>query len=535
MYKNSLRKVIIPLALAAAIAIGVLLGQYISQNRTLAQLSALKNIYTPDNKLSAALSLIEKVYIDTLDMDSIAEKLLPELVKELDPHSVYIPQQDMAGANEALDGEFDGIGVVFNMVTDTVTVLNVIPSGPSDKAGVKAGDRIIKINDTVVAGKKIDQNKIVKKLRGKRGTQVNVGIERTGIKGLVPISITRGAIPIKSLDAAFMIKPGVGFIKLSAFSRTSYDEVRMALDKLRSEGMKRLVFDLRGNGGGFLDQAISIANEFLGRDKLIVYTVDRFGKKVHESANGRGSYTDLPVVILIDEGSASSSEILAGALQDNDRGTIIGRRSFGKGLVQQQFPFSDGSALRLTIARYYTPTGRSIQKPYNKGGDAYYEEILTRFNHSEFFRADSIKFADSLKFKTAGGKTVYGGGGIMPDIFVALDTTDMTKYFIEVAGKNLILKFAMNYADKNRKAIEGVKTLAQLEKLLDGDKNLLNSFIAYAAANGVAPNPKQIAISRKILDTNIKATIARNSPMEDNGMYMFLTRIDNTLQQAQKE
>ena len=333
-------------------------------------------------------------------------------------------------------------------------VLNVIPQGPSDKAGVKAGDRIVEIGDSVVAGQKIPQNNVVKMLRGPRGTTVHLGIGRQGISGLVPIDVERGVIPIRSIESAFRIVDGVGYVKLGQFARTTYDEFHKALASLRAEGVTKLIFDLRGNSGGFLDQAIAVANEFLHKDQLIVYTEDRRHEQLREYADGNGSAQDMEVVVLIDEGSASSSEILAGALQDNDRGTIVGRRSFGKGLVQRQIPYSDGSALRLTTARYYTPTGRSIQKPYTIGDDAGYEEdIWNRYKNNEFFSADSIHFADSLKRVTPGGKVVYGGGGIMPDVFIPADTTDVTKYFIEVAGRNILYRYTIEYADRHREAL----------------------------------------------------------------------------------
>ena len=365
MYKNSKRTVLFPLLLAAGVVLGLVLGQYLGRNSTTSQLKGmLSRMALPTNKLTYTLSLIENQYVDSVSMDSLAEHVIPLLVKELDPHSVYIPASEMQALNEPLEGEFDGIGVVFNMATDTVIVLNVIPQGPSDKAGIKAGDRIIEIGDSVVAGRKIPQNNVVKMLRGPRGTTVHLGIGRQGISGLVPIDVERGVIPIRSIESAFRIADGVGYVKLGQFARTTYDEFRRALASLRAEGVTKLIFDLRGNSGGFLDQAIAVANEFLHKGQLIVYTEDRRHEQLREYADGNGSAQDMEVVVLIDEGSASSSEILAGALQDNDRGTIVGRRSFGKGLVQRQIPYSDGSALRLTTARYYTPTGRSIQKPY---------------------------------------------------------------------------------------------------------------------------------------------------------------------------
>ena len=534
MYKNSKRTVLFPLLLAAGVVLGLVLGQYLGRNSTTSQFKGmLSRMALPTNKLTYTLSLIENQYVDSVSMDSLAEHVIPLLVKELDPHSVYIPASEMQALNEPLEGEFDGIGVVFNMATDTVIVLNVIPQGPSDKAGIKAGDRIIEIGDSVVAGRKIPQNNVVKMLRGPRGTTVHLGIGRQGISGLVPIDVERGVIPIRSIESAFRIADGVGYVKLGQFARTTYDEFRRALASLRAEGVTKLIFDLRGNSGGFLDQAIAVANEFLHKGQLIVYTEDRRHEQLREYADGNGSAQDMEVVVLIDEGSASSSEILAGALQDNDRGTIVGRRSFGKGLVQRQIPYSDGSALRLTTARYYTPTGRSIQKPYTIGDDESYEEdIWNRYKNNEFFSADSIHFADSLKRTTPGGKVVYGGGGIMPDVFIPADTTDVTKYFIEVSGRNILYRYTIEYADRHREALNAVQTIGDLQALLDSDKTLVDDFVRYAARKGVAPRYGDIARSRRLIEAQLRAYIGRNTKLEDNGFYANIYPVDNVIVRA---
>lgn len=534
MYKNSKHTVLFPLLLAAGVVLGLVLGQYLGRNSTTSQLKGmLSRMALPANKLTYTLSLIENQYVDSVSMDSLSEHVIPLLVKELDPHSVYIPASEMQALNEPLEGEFDGIGVVFNMATDTVIVLNVIPQGPSDKAGIKAGDRIIEIGDSVVAGRKIPQNNVVKMLRGPRGTTVHLGIGRQGIAGLVPIDVERGVIPIRSIESAFRIADGVGYVKLGQFARTTYDEFHKALASLRAEGVTKLVFDLRGNSGGFLDQAISVANEFLHKGQLIVYTEDRRHEQLREYADGNGSAQDMEVVVLIDEGSASSSEILAGALQDNDRGTIVGRRSFGKGLVQRQIPYSDGSALRLTTARYYTPTGRSIQKPYTIGDDESYEEdIWNRYKNNEFFSADSIHFADSLKRTTPGGKVVYGGGGIMPDVFIPADTTDVTKYFIEVSGRNILYRYTIEYADRHREALNAVKTIDELQALLDSDKTLVDDFVRYAARKGVAPRYGDIARSHRLIEAQLRAYIGRNTTLEDNGFYANIYPVDNVIVRA---
>jgi len=510
---------------------GMYSGKQLANNQVRVYLGNSHN-----DKLSRVLSMIENDYVDSISRDSLAELAIPAILHKLDPHSVYLPPKQFEEADEPLKGEFDGIGVVFNMATDTVIVLNVIPSGPSRKAGVQGGDRIIKVNDTLIAGQKMSQTAVMKRLRGPRGTQVKLSIERKGIEGLVDIVVTRDAIPLHSVEASLMLTKEVGFIKLSQFARTSYTEIKKALASLRSQGMKSLIFDLRSNSGGFLDQAILIANEFLPAGSLIVYTEDRNGKQLRQYSDGRGSSTDLKMVVLIDEASASSSEILAGALQDNDRGTIIGRRSFGKGLVQSQTPFEDGSALRLTVARYYTPTGRSIQKPYTAGeGESYEHDLIDRFKRNEFFSADSIHFADSLRYTTPKGKVVYGGGGIMPDIFVPLDTLNVTKYYSEVNGRNILYRYTIEYADRHRKALEGTKSIAELKVLLDGDKQMFNNFVHYAAQQGVKPNWKEINRSRDIMEAQLRAYISRNSDLEDNAFYYFICPIDKTVLRAIEE
>ena len=368
MYKNSKHAILFPLILAVGIILGTLLGQFVGRNRAESQLKQLisRTGLMTRNKIMQTCMLVEHQYVDSISMDSLSELVIPLMMKELDPHSVYIPAREMQAMNEPLEAQFDGIGVVFNAATDTVIVLNVVPNGPSAKAGIVAGDRIIEVNDTVVAGVKMPQNDIVKRLRGPRGSEVKLSLKRHGLEELVDVVVVRDAIPINSIESSFMITSDIGYVRLSQFARTSYIELLKSLIKLRKEGLKKLIFDLRGNSGGFMDQAIMIANDFLPEGKLIVYTEDRQKEQIKQYSNGQGTSTDLKLIILIDESSASSSEILAGAVQDNDRGVIVGRRSFGKGLVQNQLPYSDGSALRLTTARYFTPTGRSIQKPYER-------------------------------------------------------------------------------------------------------------------------------------------------------------------------
>ncbi|MBP3533235.1 MAG: S41 family peptidase [Alistipes sp.] len=521
------------LVVAAIFLVGWLVGRSYGRRITDEQIvRVVGGLSSGGGKVTRVLSLIENSYVDSIPSDSIAEVAIPAILEVLDPHSVYIPAREFEQTEEPLQGEFDGIGVVFNMATDTVIVLNVVPSGPSQKAGVQGGDRIIRVNDTLIAGQKMSTTEVMKRLRGKRGTQVSLSLERKGIAEPVEVVVTRDAIPLHSVEAAVMLTENTGFVKLSQFSRTSYAEVTSAVERLRKEGMTDLVLDLRGNSGGFLDQAILIANEFLPKGSLIVYTEDRHHRRVHQFSDGRGKSTDLALAVLIDEGSASSSEILAGALQDNDRGTIIGRRSFGKGLMQSQVPFPDGSALRLTVARYYTPTGRSIQKPYSAGNDDYEMDIINRFNHNEFFSADSIRFADSLRFTTPKGKTVYGGGGIMPDVFMPLDTTNVTKYYLEVSGRNILYRYTIDYADSHRAELGAAKTTADLRRMFDRDRGMFDRFVEYAASQGVKPVRRDIERSREIMEAQLKAFVARNSDLDNSAFYYFIYPIDNTLRRA---
>ena len=535
MYKNSKHAILFPLILAVGIILGTLLGQFVGRNRAESQLKQLisRTGLMTRNKIMQTCMLVEHQYVDSISMDSLSELVIPLMMKELDPHSVYIPAREMQAMNEPLEAQFDGIGVVFNAATDTVIVLNVVPNGPSAKAGIVAGDRIIEVNDTVVAGVKMPQNDIVKRLRGPRGSEVKLSLKRHGLEELVDVVVVRDAIPINSIESSFMITSDIGYVRLSQFARTSYIELLKSLIKLRKEGLKKLIFDLRGNSGGFMDQAIMIANDFLPEGKLIVYTEDRQKEQIKQYSNGQGTSTDLKLIILIDESSASSSEILAGAVQDNDRGVIVGRRSFGKGLVQNQLPYSDGSALRLTTARYFTPTGRSIQKPYEKGhGEDYELDMVNRYNNNEFFSADSIHFSDSLKFTTPKGRTVDGGGGIMPDYFIPLDTTDMTRYFMQVSGRNIIYRYTLDYADKHREALNKVETLADLTALLDADKGMFEDFIRYAERQGVRPVRREIERSRKIITSQLRAYIGRNTALEDDGFYYNIFPIDDEVQRS---
>lgn len=543
---------------AVTVWIGISIGRGVEQRRTRAfidqvsgrvqsyeaaagdyarEVAALERLVDGRDKLMQTVAAIRGNYVDPIDLDTIYEKAIPALLAELDPHSEYIPAKMFDRVNESLEGEFDGIGIVFNAMTDTITVLSVIPQGPSDEAGVRAGDRVIRIDGRNVAGQKIPQDSMVRMMRGKRGTKVKLSVQRARIDDLVEIEVTRDAIELHSVETAFMLdsEAKIGFIRLSQFSRTSYSEIRNALDKLAAEGMRGVIIDLRGNGGGFLDQVIPMVNEFLPADKLIVYTVDRHGRRIEEHSTGRGSYQALELAILVDETSASSSEILAGAIQDNDRGLVIGRRTFGKGLVQAQIPFDDGSAMRLTVARYYTPTGRSIQKPYTSGDEmSYHLDIINRYNHSEFFSADSIHFDDTMKFTTPAGRTVYGGGGIMPDIFIPLDTLGMSDYYHKAWNTNVLYRYTMDFTDRHRAKMNSIKTLDELDALLDSE-NLMAEFVKYAEQNGVARDDEGLELSREIIEAQIRAYIGRNALTDESGFYYNIYAIDDAMQRAVEE
>ncbi len=480
------------------------------------------------DKLSAVLRVLKNSYVDTLNMDTLSEKFIPKVLEELDPHSVYIPKQEFTKVSEQIDGEFDGIGITFNMLTDTVVVMSVIPGGPSAQAGLMQGDKIVSINGENVAGVNADQEGMVDKLRGKRGTTVELGIERPHLDQPLKITVTRGVIPITSVDCAFRLEGDIAYIKLSQFSKNAHSEFLKAWLKLSEESaapIKHLIFDLRGNMGGRLDQAIYIANEFFGEEKLIVYTEGAHFKKAEQFSNGRGRLKDVNVKLLINEHSASASEIVAGALQDNDRCTIIGRRSFGKGLVQQQMPFRDGSALRITVARYYTPLGRSIQKPYDKGVEEYNKELYNRFMHSEMLSADSIHFDDTTKYITAKGKVLYGGGGIMPDIFVPADTLSGVSTKL-IYYTNALLRFSVKYSAQYRDQLNELKTFEQLDKYFDKNDGIIEQkfweFVAKTIPQ-IKPTAKEKRDNREFLKYELRAIIGRTTPLDENA-FMYLYR-----------
>ena len=497
----------------------------------------MEKILSGSDKLMQTIATIRNNYVDPIELDTLYEKAIPAILSELDPHSEYIPAKMFDSINESLEGEFDGIGIVFNAMTDTITVLSVIPQGPSDKAGVRPGDRVMRIDNREVAGKGIKQDSMVKMMRGPRGSKVKLSVKRASLDELVDITITRAAIEVHSVTAAFMLDrdAGIGYIRLSQFSRTSYSEICNALERLKNEGMKSIIVDLRGNGGGFLDQVVKILNEFLDRGKLLVYTEDRHGRRINEFSDGTGRYTDTNIAVLVDELSASSSEILAGAIQDNDRGLVIGRRTFGKGLVQAQLPFSDGSAVRLTVARYYTPSGRSIQRPYTNGDEMSYRmDLVNRINHHELFSKDSIRFDENMKFKTTAGRTVYGGGGIMPDIFIPVDTTKVSDFYNEVWDKNILYRYTLEFADNNRSKLDGVKSIKELDKVF-AESELMTEFLKYAERGGVTPTKEDLRKSKEVIMTQIRAYIGRNALSDESGYYYNIYPIDDVMQRAVKE
>ncbi len=482
------------------------------------------------DKLMLILSQVDMHYVDSIDSDAITEESIPLILQKLDPHSVYLGPKDLQSSEEQLVGNFDGIGVHFNVPNDTAIVINVVPGGPSERSGIMSGDRIVKVDDIVVAGVNLHQDSLVTKLRGKSGTVVNLGIKRFGVNELLSFQIKRGKIPVKSVDVAYMLNDTLGYVKLSRFSRTSHSEFMESVNLLREKGMNSLLFDLRGNSGGYLDQALLLSNEFLNKGELIVYMEGRKRARQNFFADNSGKCKDLSIKVLIDEGSASSSEIFAGAIQDNDRGLILGRRSFGKGLVQEPIYFSDNSGIRLTVARFYTPTGRSIQKPYS-GDNTYRDDILERFKHGEMFYADSIKFNDSLMYKTPKGKTVYGGGGIMPDIFIPIDTTEVGSLFFKVTNLGLTFKFGLYIADKYRSKLNSVETLDGLYQFFD-NINIEQEFKNYSLSSGVSFSIKEWRESRELILNHIYAYTARYSPLDDRAFYPIIHQMDNTIKIA---
>ena len=493
-----------------------------------------RSFFSGNSKIQTVLDLIDAEYIEDVDIDSITEAMMPKILANLDPHSVYIPAKDLQMVNEDLEGSFSGIGVQFNIQQDTVMVVSVINGGPSEKMGVLAGDRIVAVDDSLFVGDSITNEQVIKKLRGEKGSVVKLGIKRRTAKKILYFTIKRDDVPVKSVDVSYMLTPEIGYIKVSNFGTQTYDEFLTAIAKLTHAGANKFVVDLRGNPGGFLDAAIAMINEFLKKGSLIVYTEGKSYPRKEAYADGYGSCKQKPIVILIDEWSASASEIFAGAIQDNDRGLVIGRRSFGKGLVQQQIPFNDGSAVRLTIARYYTPSGRSIQKPYKKGDATDYEnDILNRYLHGEFSTKDSIKMVDSLKFKTIGGRTVYGSGGVMPDIFVPKDTIGFTPYYNRVINEGLLYDFSLQYVDANRGQLKQFNKWQTLLIYLE-KQAVLDKFVSFSHKKGVYRNGRQISKSKLFLKKMLYAYIARGI-LGDEAFYPILNQDDACVREATKQ
>lgn len=484
-------------------------------------------------KLNTFVRYIEMAYVDSVNSDKIVEDAIKAILKELDPHSVYIPADELRRKNEPLVGNFEGVGIQFNLLHDTLLVISPISGGPSEKLGIHSGDKIIKIDGKLVAGIGFTNQDVVDHLRGKKGTKVTVSILRAKNKELLDFTITRDKIPIYSVDAVYMANKNTGYIKLNRFAATSMGEIYEGMDKLHNKGMKNLILDLRGNSGGYLKTAIELADQFLEQDRLIVYTEGKAYPRDNTFSTSVGRFEKGKLVILIDEGSASASEIVAGAVQDWDRGLIIGRRSFGKGLVQRPYGLPDGSAMRLTISRYFTPSGRSIQRPYEKGVEAYYEDIYTRFKNGELMHQDSIHFPDSLKYETkVNQRTVYGGGGIMPDIFIPIDTSETSDYWSALIRKGILNRFSLDYLDLNRERIaSSYKSAQEFKDEFDVTENIFDDLIQYAEQNDLPKSFKQIERSKKLIQINLKALIARGV-WNSTAFYSIVNTNDDAIKAA---
>jgi C-terminal peptidase (prc) len=517
-----------PFLLAICLVAGILIGTFYTNHFSGNKLGIIN---TSSNKLNALLHIIDEQYVDTVSMFNLVEEAMPQILAELDPHSSYIPAKDLEAVNSDLKGSFSGIGVQFTIQDDTIHINSVIQGGPSEKVGLLAGDRIVEVDDSSFVGKIVTNSEAMRRLKGEKGSKVKLGIYRPGEKEILHFTVVRGDIPVKSIDAAYMINDKFGYVKVNKFGETTYPELLVALAQLSQANCKGMIIDLRGNTGGYMAAAIQMVNEFLPNNKLIVYTEGRKSPRENYTSNGTGSSQTMPLIVLMDEGSASASEIFAGAIQDNDRGTIIGRRSFGKGLVQQPIEFSDGSAIRLTIARYYTPSGRCIQKPYEKGNDAEYEmDIITRYEHGEFFSADSIKQNIKEIYHTSLGRTVYGGGGIMPDIFVPQDTTGMTSYYRMAATRGLIIRYTLDYTDKNRNKLKEYDTPQKMEAYLK-TQNLLEKFAGYAEKKGLKRRNILMYKSKQLFEESLYGNIIYNMlGIEAYITYSNLT--DKTVQKA---
>ena len=509
---------------------GLLLGFVISVFMENIQLKRRISM-TSNNKFDEVMYYVNNAYVDTFNGNRLEEEAIVAAMDELDPHSQYISLEEFNAVNDPLLGSFEGIGVQFRIVDDTVAIVNTIKGGPSERVGVMAGDRIVCVNDSLIAGVKIQNDSVMRLLKGPKGTQVKVKNYRRGVEGLLDFTITRDVIPTYSVDIAYMLDKEVGYIKLSKFSATTYKEFMDAVRKLEGQGMKKLIFDLRGNSGGYLSASVDIADEFLPKGSLVVFTEGKNRPRHTFKARKKGRLENLPVAVLIDGESASASEIVAGALQDNDRGTIVGRRSFGKGLVQEQFMLSDHSAIRLTVARYYTPTGRCIQKPFDGNKEEYLMESYDRYQNGELFSIDSVHFVDSLKYTTPKGKTVYGGGGIMPDVYVPLVDDSTEYYFNRVVNLGILYQYAFDYCDQHRKELSHYKTVDEFNRSFHVTNAMFNTLVKQAEEKGIKGNENEKQVARKESDILLKAYIARDL-FDDEGFYPIYRPMDDILQKA---
>ena len=516
-----------PLIMAVCVIIGIMIGSFYANHFSGNRLNIINS---GSNRLSNLLHLIDDQYVDKVNIDSLVDVAIPQILADLDPHSVYISAKDAQAVADDLKGSFSGVGIEFTIRKDTIHVQNVVKNGPAQRAGILAGDKIVSVDGKPFVGKIVTNEEAMRRLKGPKDTKVKLGVMRYGQKAVKYFTVTRGDIPQKSITATYMLDKNTGYIKVKSFGETTYPEMLIALAKLSQEGFTNLVIDLRDNTGGYMNSAIQMANEFLPKDKLIVYTIGRKSPRQDFPSDGHGSYQKIPLVVLINEGSASASEIFAGAMQDNDRATIIGRRSFGKGLVQQQLSFPDGSMIRLTIARYYTPSGRCIQKPFTAGDNKDYEEdLLTRYQHGEFFSLDSIKHHGPA-YHTGIGRTVYGGGGITPDIFVPEDTLGMTSYYKQAAMSGLILQYAFTYTDNNRPKLNTYKDMMSLSKYLVS-QNTVEQFAAYADHNGLKRRNLMIRKSHKLLERFINSRIIYNM-LDDEAWTEYINADDPAIAKA---
>ena len=529
--KNTKLQIYLPIAFSVVLIAGIWIGTNLTDGNG-GSTNVLQIGNQSYNKVSDIIDFIIEDYVDTVNFSKLEDDAIESILKELDPHSMYISREEFNRVNDPLLGSFEGIGISFRIEKDSIVVISPIPGGPSEKVGLMAGDRIVKVDDSLIAGVGINNTGAMRLLKGKKGTKVKVTNYRRGVPKLIDFTITRDVIPTYSLDVAYMVDDNIGYIKLNKFSTTTHKEFVEAANELQEEGMNKLILDLRGNPGGLMQAAIDISDEFLEDGKLIVFSDGKSRPKRHAFATSDGDLEDLDVVILVDENSASSSEIVAGALQDNDQGLIIGRRTFGKGLVQEQVNLPDGSAVRLTTARYYTPTGRSIQRPYDNGdADSYYMEYYHRYVNGELTNADSIEFNDSLKFYTPKGKVVYGGGGIMPDIFVPLITDSVHTYYNLLANKGLIFQYAFDYTDRNRSWLNNFKDFESFDRAFKMDRKTFNELVDYATEKGITQSDEDVEISREKISTLFKAFVGRNV-LDEEGFYPIYHKIDTTFNRA---